>query len=91
MPDERRREGPRIRVRQPMTLMTSDGLALIVTLQDISRDGLKIQHGGEDFVVGEIVVVKAGRSEARAQIAWTTPQEAGAKFIDDVSDLFTTR
>ena len=84
MPDERRTErGRRIQICQPMTLITSDGLALCVTLQDLSRDGFKIEHDGEDLVMGEVVVVRAGRSEARAQISWATKNEAGGKFVDD--------
>jgi hypothetical protein len=84
MPDERRREpSRRIQLRQRITLITSDGLALCVTLQDLSRDGFKIEHDGEDLIVGEVVVVRAGRSEARAQISWATEREAGGKFLDD--------
>jgi hypothetical protein len=57
-------------------------------LRDLSRDGFKIEHGGEDLVVGETVVLRAGRSEARAQINWTTESEAGGMFLDDPSDRF---
>ena len=81
MPDERRKEpGRRIDLHQVITLITSDGIALRVVLKDLSRDGFKIGHDGEDLVVGEVVIVKAGRSEARAQISWTTEKEAGGMF-----------
>lgn len=84
MPDERRKEpGRRIDLHQVITLITSDGIALRVVLKDLSRDGFKIGHDGEDLVVGEVVIVKAGRSEARAQISWTTEKEAGGMFVDD--------
>ena len=84
MPDERRREpGRRIELHQTITLITSDGVAFTVVLKDLSRDGFKIEHNGEDLVVGEVVMVRAGRSEARAQISWATGKEAGGRFVDD--------
>ena len=84
MPGERRREpGRRIELYQRITLITSDWVALDVMLRDLSQEGFKIEHNAEDLIVGEVVVIRAGRSEARAQISWTTPKEAGGMFIDD--------
>lgn len=65
-----------------MTLITADGVVLAVRLRDLSRDGFKIEHQGEDLVVGEIVTIRTPRSEARAQLQWVTANEAGGAFID---------
>ena len=77
----------RIELDQDVTLITSDGIPLRVTLKDLSRDGFKIGHGAEDLVVGEIVSIRTSRSEARAQLLWVTETEAGGSFIDEAKPL----
>ena len=77
----------RIELDQEVTLITSDGVPLRATLKDLSRDGFKIGHGGEDLVVGEIVTIKTARSESRAQLLWVTEAEAGGSFIEDAKTL----
>jgi hypothetical protein len=69
-------------VDQNVVLVTSDGHELRVKLKDLSRTGFKVEHGGEDLVIGEIVNLRTSRSEARGQIHWATRNEAGGTFID---------
>ncbi len=84
MKRERRGErARRIELEQVVALVTSDGDGLTVRLKDLSRNGFKIEHSGEDLVVGEIVTIRTSRSEARAQLQWVTELEAGGVFIDE--------
>ena len=87
MSSERRSErSHRIEVDQNVVLVTSDGHELPVKLKDLSRSGFKVEHEGEDLVIGEIVHIRTSRSEARGQIHWATKSEAGGTFID-IADL----
>ena len=80
--DRRSRRDTRIELEQTVQLVTSEGHELPVRLKDVSRDGFKIQHGGADLLVGEIVTIRTSRSDARAQLQWVTHQDAGGTFID---------
>ena len=80
--DQQSKRGARITVEQQVELITSDGHLLPVTLRDISKDGFKIEHRGADLLVGEIVIIRTGRSDSRAQLQWVTEKEAGAAFLD---------
>jgi hypothetical protein len=82
--DRRSERVQRIDLSQDVTLITSDGVSFSATLKDLSRDGFKLGHSGEDLVVGEIVMIRTGRSEARAQLMWVTASEAGGTFIDEL-------
>ena len=77
----------RIELDQEVTLITSDGHPLRAVLKDLSRDGFKLGHAGEDLVVGEIVTIKTARSESRAQLLWVSETEAGGSFIEDVKPV----
>jgi hypothetical protein len=82
--DRREESGRRIELHQTATLITTDGHPVRVILKDVSRDGFKIEHGGEDFEVGEIVSIRSGRwTDVRAQIKWATEQEAGGILLDN--------
>jgi hypothetical protein len=85
--DRRSERAQRIELEQGVTLITSDGVPLRVILKDLSRDGFKIGHSGEDLVEGEIVTIKTARSESRAQLLWVTESEAGGSFVDDAKPL----
>ena len=74
--------GKRIAVARDATLVTSDGHALSVRLTEISLDGFKIAHRGEDLVVGELVKICDGKSILKAQIKWATSGEAGAEIVE---------
>ena len=83
MSDDRRREqGPRIELTQAITLINCDGVEIRVLLKDLSRDGFRIAHRGEDLSAGEMVILKTGRTDARAQLSWVTKDEAGGMFVD---------
>lgn len=89
--DRRNERSQRIELDQEVVLLTSDGDRLHVKIKDISRDGFKIEHSGEDLIVGEIVTIRTGRSEARGQIQWATKSEAGGAFIDPVESIHVAR
>lgn len=80
--NRRSRRGTRIRIDQAVQLVTCDGHVLAARLKDVSRDGFKVQHGGADLIVGEIVTIRGARSEGRAQLQWVTTSDAGGAFID---------
>jgi PilZ domain-containing protein len=82
-PDRRDDSKKRIEVHQTAALITADGHAVEVTLKDVSLDGFRIEHAGEDFEPGEIVSLRSGRwAGVRAQIKWATDREAGGIFLD---------
>jgi hypothetical protein len=64
--------------------ITTDGHAVEVILKDVSLDGFGIEHAGEDFEPGEIVILRSGRwADVRGQIKWATDREAGGVFLDE--------
>jgi hypothetical protein len=82
--DRRDESKKRIELHQTAALITTDGHAVGVTLKDVSLDGFRIEHAGEDFQPGEILSLRSGRwAGVRAQIKWATDREAGGIFLDD--------
>lgn len=72
-----------IKMRQEATLINSDGRAFWVYVKDLSRAGFTLEHRGDDLRLGEIVIIRSHLgTEARAQIKWTTEEEAGGVFIE---------
>lgn len=62
-------------------ILRNDGSKLAVTLTDFSDNGCCIQ-GGNDFRVGEKLRIAIPRmGHVRAQIRWSLPTSAGARFI----------
>ena len=88
MRHERRKAGYRIYVDQGATLTNSDGQALTVRVNNLSRDGFSIDHPGEDLTAGEIVTIQSERGTvATGEIRWVTSAEAGGVFIDLPDEL----
>ena len=85
--DRRERQGRRIGLDSRARLITSDGLAIDVRLADLSSEGFRIEHGGEDLIVGEAVTLATLRTEAKAEIRWATASEAGGVFLDPPPEL----
>jgi hypothetical protein len=66
MSDDRRNiVAKRIAVDRDATLVTSDGHTLNVRLTEVSLDGFRIAHRGEDLVVGELVMISDGNQPSR--------------------------
>ena len=82
-----RRSVHRIGIGQSAKLLDSDGQAAAVIVKDLSRDGFRLSHNGEDLVVGEIVSITSERgTHATGQIKWVTELEAGGVFLDLPAD-----
>jgi hypothetical protein len=78
----------RIAVHRPVLLRNSDGVEFMVRFKDISRNGFRFAHDGEDLGVGEIVILSEDRGEiAKGEIRWATQSEAGGLFLDPPKDL----
>ncbi len=72
---------PRIALRQPATMIDSDGGQLDVVLTDISKDGFRLE-AGETLIVGEQVRLRVPRREEYlAEIKWARGLEAGGVFL----------
>jgi hypothetical protein len=82
--DRRDESKKRIELHQTAALITTDGHAVEVILKDVSVQGFRIEHAGEDLECGEIVSLRSGRwAGVRAQIKWATKREAGGIFLDN--------
>ena len=78
------KRAPRVDLRQPATLLNSDGVAVNVVLLDLSSSGFKIEPT-ETLRIGEVVTLRVGRSsEMKAQIRWALGEQAGGIFITPV-------
>ena len=78
------KRAPRVDLRQPATLLNSDGVAVNVVLLDLSSSGFKIE-ATETLRIGEVVTLRVGRSsEMKAQIRWALGEQAGGIFITPV-------
>jgi hypothetical protein len=84
MPGERRSGGGhRIEIEQRATLIESDGRTIPIVVKDLSRDGFRVQHAGDDLLVEETVRIETDRGTcAVGRIKWVTANEAGGVFID---------
>ena len=80
------KRAPRIDVRQPATLINSDGVQAEVIVLDVSSGGFRLEVS--DFLVriGEFVTLKVEHSEEfPAQIRWALGEEAGGVFLEPVA------
>ena len=79
---ERSQRAPRIDVKLPAILTTSQGHAFNVQVRDLSADGFRLVLEDE-LIVGEQVMLQVGREPAyRAEIKWALGGEAGGRFLD---------
>jgi hypothetical protein len=74
------KRAPRIDVRKPAIVINSDGVAVEVTLLDVSGSGFRM-HVLENFRIGEFVSVRVDHTEVPAQIRWVLGEEAGGAFL----------
>jgi len=74
------KRAPRIDVRKTAVVVNSDGVAVAVTLLDISGSGFRI-HVTENLRIGEFVTVRVDGTELPAQIRWVLGDEAGGAFL----------
>src|SRR5215213_3175634 len=74
------KRAPRIDVRKPAIVINSDGVAVEVTLLDVSGSGFRM-HVVENFRIGEFVSVRVDHTEVPAQIRWVLGEEAGGAFL----------
>jgi hypothetical protein len=81
MPSSRMPRPTRVEVNFPAVLVMSDGSTADVLVQDLSRDGFRIQIA-QQILVGERVRLRAGKyGDLAAEIRWVRDVEAGGEFL----------
>jgi hypothetical protein len=79
------KRAPRIDLRRPAILITSDGVAINATILDVSSGGFRLEVS-ETPRIGEHVTLKVDRGdEFPAQIRWALGNEAGGTFLTRVN------
>lgn len=75
---------PRVDLRRPAVLINSDGVAVDVTVLDVSSGGFRLEVS-EAPRIGELVRLQVERGrEFCGQILWVLGDQAGGKFVEPV-------
>lgn len=81
-----RMQSPRIGLSNEATLVFADHSEVSITIVDVSERGFRLRSN-ELLEVGEEVVLRDHRGEARAQVRWVKGFEAGCLFLSGPADL----
>jgi hypothetical protein len=77
------KRAPRIDVRKPAIVITSDGTEIEATILDVSGSGFRL-HVLEPLRIGEFVSLRVDDGLVPAQIRWALGEEAGGSFLAQV-------